>query len=83
MALTATLFHLTLQLADMDREVYADLALHVAQQPSETAEFMLVRVLAYALGYEEGITARPRCRCTHLIASFWRRLRHACSGARS
>ena len=55
MALTATLFHLTLQLADMDREVYADLALHVAQQPSETAEFMLVRVLAYALEYEEGI----------------------------
>lgn len=55
MALTATLYHLTLQLADMDREVYADLALHVAQQPSETAEFMLVRVLAYALEYEEGI----------------------------
>ncbi len=55
MALTATLYHLTLQLADMDREVYADLALRVAQQPSETAEFMLVRVLAYALEYEEGI----------------------------
>lgn len=55
MALTATLYHLTLQLADMDREVYTDLALRVAQQPSETPEFMLVRVLAYALEFEEGI----------------------------
>lgn len=55
MALTATLYHFTLQIADMDREVYADLALHVAQQPSETAEFMLVRLLAYALEYEDGI----------------------------
>jgi uncharacterized protein YaeQ len=55
MALTATLYTLTLQLADMDRAVYADFELRVAQQPSETAEFMLVRVLAYCFEYEEGI----------------------------
>lgn len=55
MALTATLHTLTLQLADMDRGVYADFELRVARQPSETAEFMLVRVLAYCLEYEEGI----------------------------
>lgn len=55
MAQTATLHTFTIQLADMDRNVYADFELRVAQQPSETAEFMLVRVLAYCLEYAEGI----------------------------
>ena len=55
MALTATLYTFTLQIADMDRGVYADVELRVAQQPSETAEFMAMRVLAYCLEYEEGI----------------------------
>lgn len=55
MALTATLHVFTIQLADMDRNVYADFELRVAQQPSEAAEFMLVRVLAYCLEYTEGI----------------------------
>ncbi|MBI2382515.1 MAG: YaeQ family protein [Gammaproteobacteria bacterium] len=55
MALTATLYTFTLALADADRGVYADLELRVAQHPSETAEFMLARVLAYCLEYEDGI----------------------------
>lgn len=55
MALTATIHTFTLQLADIDRGVYADLDLRVACHPSETLEFMLTRVLAYALEYEEGI----------------------------
>lgn len=55
MAQTATLHSFTIQLADMDRGVYADFELRVAQQPSETAEFMLVRVLAYCLEYGEGV----------------------------
>lgn len=55
MALTATLYNFTVQLADMDRGVYADFTLRVAQQPSETVEFMLVRVLAYCLEYTDGI----------------------------
>ncbi|MHA7834318.1 MAG: YaeQ family protein [Algiphilus sp.] len=55
MALTATMFHFNVQLADMDRNVYEDLTLRVAQQPSETRVFMLTRVLAYCLEYEEGI----------------------------
>ncbi|SEQ49034.1 Uncharacterized conserved protein YaeQ, suppresses RfaH defect [Solimonas aquatica] len=55
MALTATLYTFPIQLADMDRQVYADFELRVAQQPSETAEFMLLRVLAYCLEYTEGI----------------------------
>ncbi|WP_420468038.1 YaeQ family protein [Panacagrimonas sp.] len=55
MALTATVHVFTVQLADMDREVYADFELRMARQPSETAEFMLVRLLAYCLEYGEGI----------------------------
>lgn len=55
MALSATIFQFNIQLADMDRAVYCDLPLRVAQQPSETREFMLVRVLAYCLEYVEGI----------------------------
>lgn len=49
------MYHFSVQLADMDREVYADFALRVAQQPSETSAFMLTRVLAYCLEFEEGI----------------------------
>ena len=55
MAQTATLHHFAIQLADMDRAVYETLELRVARQPSETAEFMLTRVLAYCLEYQDGI----------------------------
>ncbi len=55
MALTATLYTFSIQLADMDRSVYADFELRVARQPSETEEFMAMRVLAYCLEYEDGI----------------------------
>lgn len=55
MAQTATLYNFTIQLADMDRGVYENFELRVARQPSETAEYMLTRVLAYCLEYQEGI----------------------------
>lgn len=56
MALSATLHNFTVHLADVDRGVYQELELRVARHPSETAEFMLTRLLAYCLEYEEGIT---------------------------
>lgn len=55
MALTATLHQFAVELADIDRAVYASFELRVARHPSETAEFMLTRVLAYCLEYGEGI----------------------------
>lgn len=55
MALTATIHSFSIQLADMDRAVHAELELRVARQPSETMEFMLVRILAYCLEYGDGI----------------------------
>lgn len=56
MALTATIYVFQVQLADVDRAVYADLELRVARHPSESAPFMLARLLAYCLEYCEGIT---------------------------
>ena len=55
MALGATIHNFTVQLADIDRAVYQDLELRLARHPSETAEFMLTRLLAYCLEYQEGI----------------------------
>ena len=49
MALKATVFKASVQLADMDRNVYADYALTLARHPSETDERLMVRVLAFAL----------------------------------
>lgn len=55
MALTATIYTFEVQLADVDRGVYESLALRAARQPSETAEYLLTRVLAYCLEYVEGL----------------------------
>lgn len=55
MALTATIYTFDIDLSDVDRGVYETLELRVAQQPSETLEYMLSRVLAYCLEYTEGI----------------------------
>ncbi len=55
MALTSTLHTFDIALADSDRGVYEDLSLRVARHPSETEEFLVTRVLAYCLEYEEGI----------------------------
>jgi uncharacterized protein YaeQ len=49
MALKSTIYKAQLQLADMDRGVYADHALTLALHPSETEERLMVRLLAFAL----------------------------------
>ena len=49
MALKATIFKANLQIADMDRGLYADHALTLARHPSETEERLMMRLLAFAL----------------------------------
>jgi len=49
MALKSTIYKAALQIADMDRGVYADHALTLALHPSETEERLMVRLLAFAL----------------------------------
>ena len=55
MAAGATVHTFETHLADVDRGIYEELSLRVARHPSETAAFMVTRVLAYCLEYDEGI----------------------------
>ncbi|WP_076416818.1 YaeQ family protein [Shewanella sp. UCD-KL12] len=53
MAPKATVYKITLQIADMDRGYYHDHQLTIAQHPSETDSRMMVRLLAFALNASE------------------------------
>ena len=55
MALTATIYNFEVQLSDTDRNVYEAVSFRLARQPSETAEYLLTRALAYCLEYADGI----------------------------
>ena len=55
MALSATVYHFQIELSDVDRGVYQSLDLRVARHPSESTPYLLTRVIAYALLFEEGI----------------------------
>ncbi len=55
MALTATIHTLDLDITDHDRGVYESLALRVARHPSESDDYLVTRLLAYALEYVEGL----------------------------
>jgi len=55
MAIAATMFTFDIDLADADRQVYETLALRVARHPSESEEYLVARVLAYAMEHTEGI----------------------------
>jgi uncharacterized protein YaeQ len=56
MALKATIYKADLQIANMDRNYYGDHALTLARHPSETDERMMVRLLAFVLYAQEGLT---------------------------
>ncbi len=49
MAIKATVYKAGLQIADLDRGVYADHQLTLAREPSETDERLMMRLLAFAL----------------------------------
>jgi uncharacterized protein YaeQ len=53
MALKSTILKLHLSLSDMDRHVYQDISLTLAQHPSETEQRLMIRILAYALQFQE------------------------------
>jgi len=53
------LYRFILELSDVDRGVYESLDFRVAQHPSETAPYLLSRVLAYVLSYQEGLEFTP------------------------
>ncbi len=53
LALKSTVVKIELQVNDLDRHYYATHGLTIAQHPSETAERVMVRVLAFALNAAE------------------------------
>jgi uncharacterized protein YaeQ len=55
MAIAATIYTFDIDLANADRQVYETLALRVPRHPSESEEYLVARVLAYAMEYTEGI----------------------------
>lgn len=55
MAIGSMIHTFSIQLADVDRGVYEDISIRVARHPSETDAYMVTRLLAYCLEYEEGI----------------------------
>ncbi|MEX0604258.1 MAG: YaeQ family protein [Marinobacter sp.] len=55
MALKATIFKATLNIADMDRHYYGDHQLTLARHPSENDERMMIRLLAFLLNASENL----------------------------
>ena len=55
MALTSTVYNFSVELSDVDRGIYETLDLRMAMHPSESAEYMATRLLAYCLEFTEGI----------------------------
>jgi uncharacterized protein YaeQ len=53
MALKATIFKATLNIADMDRHYYGDHQMTVARHPSETDDRMMIRLLAFVQNADE------------------------------
>lgn len=56
MATNATIYKAVLQISDLDRQYFQDHTLTLARHPSETAERMMVRVLAFALHADEALS---------------------------
>jgi uncharacterized protein YaeQ len=56
MASNAAIFKATARISDMDHPHYQDHALTLARHPSETAEHMMVRLLAFVLHAQEALS---------------------------
>ncbi len=73
MAAGATIFRIDLDVADVDRGVYASHALTIARHPSETDERMMVRALAFALFASERLEFGRGIGATDLEPDLWAR----------
>jgi uncharacterized protein YaeQ len=55
MALPSRLYRFKIELSHLEKGSYHTLDFRVAQHPSENLQYLLTRVLAYALSFEEGL----------------------------
>lgn len=56
MALPSTVYRASVQLSDLDRQIYEQLQTTIAKHPSETAERLVARLLSYALCFSEELS---------------------------
>ncbi|MFN3199548.1 MAG: YaeQ family protein [Bradymonadia bacterium] len=56
MALTSTMYRFEVDLSDVDRGVYDSVSMRVPMHPSETGPYLITRVLAFLLNYDERLT---------------------------
>lgn len=59
MAQGARPYRFRVTLSDVDRGEYRQIDVRMARHPSETARFLLLRLVAYCLSYEPGIAFAP------------------------
>lgn len=55
MALSSTIYNVSVELSDIDRGVYESFEMKVARHPSESDEYLVARIFAYCLEFTEGI----------------------------
>lgn len=55
MALPSKLYRFKIELSNLDKNLYQSLDFRLAQHPSESLDYLLTRVLAYALSYQDGL----------------------------
>lgn len=55
MALPSKLYRFKIELSHLDKNLYQSLDFRLAQHPSESLDYLLTRVLAYAVSYEDGL----------------------------
>ncbi len=59
MAPPSLLLRFKIELSDIDRSKYETFDFRLAQHPSETSQFLITRVIAYCLSYEDGLEFAP------------------------
>ncbi len=71
MALKPTIYKLKITLSDLDRNYYDTLNLIIAQHPSETAERMMARILAYCINAQENLVFTKGLSAVDEPAEIW------------
>jgi len=59
MAHPSTLYRFRIDLSDVDRGAYEAIDFRIAMHPSETTQFLITRVLAFVLNFQDGIEFSP------------------------
>lgn len=60
MAQPSTLYRFTIEISNVDRNQYETIEFRVAQHPSESGAYLLSRVLAFVLNFQEGLEFSPQ-----------------------